>query len=262
MGMYVHGAIDRLEDLRPQLLAAVTHLDKRLKRRGSQMDAHHFKQMIGWLLKKGRGDADARTAAIGIARCGVANPDGNAKDLIKPLLPALLSVFPSLVWPIFGNAIIGDPKTAWRVEHLLGDSFSFADSKNPAVMSVPEDVLFAWCHANPDRAPAFLAGVVPILTTRQPQPSANTLHPLTQRLIDEFGDREDVLKRLVQNMYTFGWTGSRSTYFALYEVPPRALETHRIGAVRRWAKKMLNHLEEEINSAKTEDAEQRADWDV
>ncbi|XSC41983.1 hypothetical protein ACF1BQ_025465 [Bradyrhizobium sp. RDT10] len=262
MGMYVHGAHDRLENLRPQLLAAITHLNKRLKRRGSQMDAHHFKQLIEWLLKKGRDDDDARIAAIGIARYAVVDPDGNARDLIKPLLPTLLSMFPSIVWPIFGNAIIGDRRTAWRVEHLLGDSFSFADRKHPAVMSVPEDVLFAWCHTNQDRAPAFLAGVIPILVTRQPQPGGNALHPLTQRLIDEFGDRDDVLKALVRNMYTFGWAGSRSKYFTLYEAPLRALETHRIGGVRRWAKKMIDRLRDEIDAARTEDAEEQADWDV
>jgi hypothetical protein len=43
-------------------------------------------------------------------------------------------------------------------------------------------------------------------------------------------------------MRTFGWTGSRTTYYALYEAPLRSLENHPIGAVRRWAKTMLGHM--------------------
>jgi len=63
-------------------------------------------------------------------------------------------------------------------------------------------------------------------------------------------------------MHTFGWSGSRTTYYALYEVPLRSLENHPIGAVRRWAHQMLSHMMAEIQSAKTEDDEQRARWDI
>lgn len=71
-----------------------------------------------------------------------------------------------------------------------------------------------------------------------------------------------MLKRLVNNMHTFGWTGSRTTYYALYEMPLRSLDNHPIGAVRRWAKTMLGHMMAEIRAAKTADDEQQAEWDV
>ena len=82
----------------------------------------------------------------------------------------------------------------------------------------------------------------------------------TKRLLDEFGQRDDVLRRLVANMHTFGWTGSRATYFALYEAPLRELMKHPIGAVRRWAKTMLDQVLAEIQKAKSEDDEQQAEW--
>jgi hypothetical protein len=103
-----------------------------------------------------------------------------------------------------------------------------------------------------------LAGIAPVLTTRNPEATDRTFHPILKRLLDEFGDRDDVLKKVVQNMYTFGWTGSRTTYFALYEQPLRQLESHTIGAVRRWSQTMLTHMAAEIQSAKIEDDEQRA----
>lgn len=261
IGMYVHGAGHRLESLRPQLIAVAKNVRKRPKRPGSQMDAHHFEQIINWLLKKGREDVDARTVAIELANHAVANAD-DVDGLVKPVLPILLTNFAPVIWPVLGRAIVADQGKAWRLQHLLGDSYSFADKKNPAILNVPEDILFAWCHANPDVGPAFLAQFVPILESQRAQPGGNKLHPITKRLLDEFGDRDDVLKRLVGNMYTFGWSGSRTTYYALYEEPLRSLENHPIGAVRRWAKTMLGHMLAEIQAAKTEDDEQQAEWTV
>jgi DNA-binding transcriptional regulator YiaG len=261
IGMYVHDATNRLEDLRPQLVAVAKNIHKRPKRRGSQMDTHHFEQIIGWLLKKGREDADARTVAIELAKHSTANPD-NARGLVEPLLPILLTNFAAVIWPVFGRSIVADQAKAWRLQQLLGDSYSFADKKNPAILNVPEDILFAWCHANPEVGPAFLAQFIPVLESQRPQEGGNKLHPIAKRLLDEFGDREDVLKRLVNNMHTFGWSGSRSTYYALYEVPLLSLGNHPIGAVRRWAKTMLGHMVAEKHAAKTEDDERDAQWNV
>jgi hypothetical protein len=143
---------------------------------------------------------------------------------------------------------------AWRLEHALGDSFTF-DTKKPSILQLPADVLFAWCHAHPDAAPAFVAGLVPVLTNRDPDDADRALHPIMKRLLDEFGDRPDVVRALTRNMYAFGWTGSRTTYFALYDGPLRELDTHPLGSVRRWAKKTRGQLGHEIDEARNEDEE-------
>lgn len=260
MGMYVHDDASRLEELRPQLVAVANGVHKRQKRYGSSMDAHNFEQIVGWLLSKGREDADARTVAGILAQHAAGDSKSTSDDLIKPLLPVMLSKFPALTWPIFGQAIVSDHARAWQLEHRLGDSFSFSEEKHPPILQVPEEILFAWCHAHPESAPTFLAGVLPVLTTRAEEAPNRAFHPVMKRLIDEFGDREDVLRKIVQNMHTFGWSGSRTTYYALYEKPLHSLEAHPIGTVRRWAKQMLGHMAAEIQSAKTEDDEQQARW--
>ena len=79
---------------------------------------------------------------------------------------------------------MADQAKAWRLQHLLGDSYSFADKKAPAILNVPEDILFAWCHANPDVGPAFLAQFIPVLESQRPQAGGNTLHPIAKRLLD------------------------------------------------------------------------------
>ena len=47
-----------------------------------------------------------------------------------------------------------------------------------------------------------------------------------RRLLDDFGDRNDVLDALAGNMMTFSWWGSLVPYFEQYAVPLRALVDH------------------------------------
>jgi DNA-binding transcriptional regulator YiaG len=262
MGMYVHGNAQRLEHLRPQLRQAANYPALRGERPGSQMDEHHFTLMMKWVLKNGSKDADARTIAMTLAKQLAANPDGDGRGLIKPLLPQLMKEFSEIVWPQFGQAIISNRTKAWRFEHALGDSYSFNDVKQPAILYLSEETLFAWCHAHPDVGPAFVAAIAPVLTTRNPNASDRQFHPLVKRLLDEFGDREDVLRTLDRNLNSFGWTGSRSNYYALYEEPLRSLEHHPIGAVRRWAKRVWHGFSRQIETVRNEDEERDANWEI
>ncbi len=197
MGMYVHGRPELLDELRPQLRLAAAFPAHAADSRNSQMDVHHFQEMMGWLLGRGRVDADAVAVAIELAKQLIAHAEhAGGDDPAKRLLPKLLPEFLDVVWPLLGNAIVSDPRNAWRFEFLLGDRLSFG-AQNPAAIRLPEDMLFAWAHAHPDVAPAFLAVVFPVhLVNRDPEAGNNAFHPMTKRLIDEFGDREDVLRAI------------------------------------------------------------------
>ena len=134
--------------------------------------------------------------------------------------------------------------------------------QNPAILSLPEDTLFAWCHAHPDRAPAFVAATVPILTTYRTDAPEQSLHPVVIRLFDEFGDRDGVLQAVSLNMGNFGWSGSVTNYFTLYLEPLRTLHNHPKWQVRRWAKAMLRHLDTRIEHARNEDEEWDAQYEI
>ncbi len=263
IGMYLHGSQGKIGHLRPQLALVATNLPRRQKTPGSQMDAHHFKVLVGWLLKQGWNDADARAVALTLAKHLAEDPDEGASDLIKPLLPEMLSAFSGVVWPILSQVIgSSDNLKSWRMASALGDPYSFGDKKEPPILSLPEDVLFAWCQAQPDVGPAFVAGIAPVLKNKNPNDQNQEFHPIARRLLDEFGDREDVLRKIEQNMHTFGWMGSLTTYFARYQGPLKSLENHPKGQVRRWAKKMLANVEHHIKEARNDDDEQKAKWDI
>ena len=262
MGMYAHGAPGALEGLRPQVRKAAENVARWGQSSGGAMYDHHFDQILTWILEKGRQDPDARATALCLARAIANLTDWRDVQIIKPIVPRLLSGFPEIVLPLVGQAIVSEPARAWLLEDVLGDQFSSDPEQTPPILSLPEDVLFAWCHAYPDRVPAFAAAIVPVLTTHRVDTPDRSLHPVTVRLLDEFGDREDVLEAIGRNMHTFGWTGSVTTYFALYEEPLSTLRDHPRHQVRRWASAMRRRLRAQIESARIEDEEQDAQWEI
>jgi hypothetical protein len=190
----------------------------------------------------------------------VDDADDVTDDLVRPLLPIMLSKFALVTWPIIGQAIVADRKKAWQLQMTLGDAFAFDQVKKPMILHLPTDMLFAWCHAHPDVAPAFVAGIVNFLTHRNPAADAPEIDPVARRLLDEFGDRDDVLQALISNIHSFGWSGSRTHYYALYEKPLASLEKHPTAAVRRWAKKTLVSMSRSREDAQDEDDELKASW--
>jgi hypothetical protein len=78
--------------------------------------------------------------------------------------------------------------------------------------------------------------------------------------MDEFGEREDVQRALVSNMYTFGWSGSVTTYYELYRQPLESLHNHPKAALRRWARKMSDQIVREIAQEHDADEEHDAEF--
>ena len=262
MGMYTHGEPDKLEDLRPQVRRAAECVMRWKESRPRQLAVHRFGRLVRRILENGREDPDARAIALILARALVSNEGEGQERLVEPVLDLLLSMFPEITWPLIGQAIVSDPLQAWRLESVLGGTIGSDREEVAALLELPEDTLFAWCHAHPDRAPAFVARVVPALTTYSHETSDRSLHPVLIRLLNAFGDRDDVLDAMVGRMHVFGWSGSLTSYFALYEKPLRTLLKHPKAKVRRWAKRTLRGLAKSIEVARNQDEEREAQWDV
>ena len=283
MRMYAYRARDRLDRLRPQVRKAADNITRWDRSQRGEMFIHHFEQIMEWILEKGREDPDARATAATLTNALVNAqersdqpisedlpdhlswlpvPRSDPLRLVRPLVPMLLSSFPEITWPPIGQAIVSDQRKAWLFADTLGDRGPLDRKQEPAILRLPEDVLFAWCHAHPDRAPGFVAGIVPILSTFQTDATERSLHPIMARLIEEFGDREGVLNAISRNLYNFGWSGSRATYYAFFRAPLRTLSNHPRWQVRRWAKNMLRKLAKEIDNANKEYEERAAQWEV
>ena len=273
IGMYAFRRNEVLEDFRPQLRKIAENL-RRWEPVGHHAgDAHHFGNLMRWLLEKGRDDSDARVAALALSRALADHQDDSTEAMLRarmieermitPVIRLLLGNFPEIAWTIVGQTILSDRVRGWRLSYLLGSRLSFDDRHDAAILSLPEDVLFEWCRAHPDGAPAFTATVVPVLTTYNRDAQEHSLHPRMARLLEEFGDREDVLQAVRGNIHSYcGW-GSPTGYFALYEAPLSMLrDEHPSAKVRRWAKATLRDLAATSEGIRTEEEEWEARHDA
>ena len=69
----------------------------------------------------------------------------------------------------------------------------------------------------PRPRPAFAAKTLPVITKTTEDSEEWQLSPVILRLLDEFGEREDVQEAVFANIWTVIWGGSMTEYFALYE---------------------------------------------
>ena len=247
MFSYSYGREELLEHLRPQLLLVAGYPSAKKEEAYDRSRAYKYKVLIDWIMSKGSKDSDARDVAITIVR-QLADEDltYDGKEMVARVLSDLLLNFAEIAWPLIGEAIKENESKRWKLARILRDK-SFAGDKSSPILSVPEDTLFGWCYANPETGPTFLATAVPVLAEPSGESRPERFHPTIKRLLDEFGERDEVLDGLESNINTFTWAGSLSDYFAHYREPLLSIKNHGKGTVRRWAEKMSRKIADETD---------------
>lgn len=162
----------------------------------------------------------------------------------------------STIWPYLAQSLISqgeDYIKFYGLKHILGSHIGGIGLKEGLICYGNIDEIFSWCEKNKPLAPTRLAELVPIFAGKNDDFS--NWHPLTLRLINEFGDIEDVLSSLGANMGSFSWTG---TIVPLLEGRMHILNlisNHRIKIVSYWAKREITYLEKAIKYEKNRDEE-------
>ena len=236
---YVYGATYRLEELRPQIRRIAESVTRWDGIPDVAMVRGCFGEIMNWMLRKGREEPDARATALALARALVAMNGYDQSDLLTSIAPLLLSGFPEIVWPLVGQAMISGEHESRKIVPML------------PLIELPEDTMFAWCHAHPDRAPAVAARRLPVVQGAE-------LHRRMVRLLDEFGERPGVLQAVDLNMGNFICDGSGADFLARYDGPLQTLRQHRIPKVRTWAKQMLMRYGEITENLRRRDEEYAA----
>ena len=249
MYSYVYKQKERLEYLRPQLLLAARYpMIKTEEVYDKSHYEHCYETLMNWIISKGSTDADARKVAITIAKQLVAEDlTYNDERMIAQVLPDLLSNFAEIVWPLISRTLTEDNNgpfnRSWRVSMILRGEPSSGNNPIP-ILSLPENMLLEWCHANPEIGPAFIAGTFPLLKGGDQETGPEEFHPVIKRLLDEFGECKDVLSALAANMRAFSGWGSKADHLTRYKEPLQSIEDHEKRPVQRWAKKMLKNIKE------------------
>ena len=251
-----------------QLRSQIRLLAENAVRHGSQWDGellrYHFERIMRKALEKGWEDSGARATALALAK-GLANMGRwGSGDPTRSVLPSLLSDFTEIVWPVLGQAIAADPGRRDRFMRVLGNR-PVDTAEPPPVLSLPEEVLFEWCHEHPDRAPAFAASVVPVLASGRGDSSSQALHPMLSRLIDEFGERKDVQTEITRRIHLHCISGlgpPDQRYELLSALLEPLRDRHPKGSVRRWIHSMLDFLREHAEADRRRTEEREAQWEA
>jgi len=115
------------------------------------------------------------------------------------------------------------------------------------------DSIFEWCKEKSPKAPARLAELVPIYDGNNNVYS--TWHPIAKKLIDNYGDIEEVLSNLRANMGTYSWVGSVVPLIEAQKELFESLTDHDIPQVIEWAKNNIEYTVIRIKDEKNRDEE-------
>lgn len=113
--------------------------------------------------------------------------------------------------------------------------------------------IFNWAKKNKDVAPERLASLIPIFANDNNK--YDELHPIAIRLLNEFGDVENVISNFSANMGTYSWTGSIVPLLESKKEVFKFLVNHKLENVRNWAQIRLSYIDKEIENEKNRDQE-------
>ncbi|MCY4223672.1 MAG: type II toxin-antitoxin system MqsA family antitoxin [Bacteroidetes bacterium] len=218
------------------------------------MIEYYLEQIVKWMLEGGRRVSDSCKFALQIAQVYVHTDQGHELNagfsIPNSILIQLLEEFPDIVWQIIGGRIIQDYTFAQRMRFVLGDPYVIKRNHKPPIMCISEDVLLAWCHAHPEHGPSFLAQCVPFLSKDDGE-----ITPFMVRLLNDFGDRNDVRKSVQIHMHPYHWIDSCTGHYKRLVKVFEQLSNHPNPRLRPWAREIKGKLVERLAQEKINDSD-------
>ena len=174
-------------------------------------------------------------------------PRGVEDDDVLKILELLLTKHFRITWALLGESILQDFSIFWNLKMKIGfmrDIEIFSEETF--------DVLFDWCVANQPIAANRLIQLIPYSIIVE---NKNIWHPLTMRLINDFGNDTQILNELSARIHSFSSIDSRVPYYEVRRDLTNQLTEHSVLAVRKWAQNEVDGLERSIKAEKIGDAE-------
>lgn len=184
-------------------------------------------------------------AILSASRTSCLHP--HRSDYVREVLEVALAKHMEAVWPTIGDRLLREDMVGRMDLTPLFQGRGLDGGMYSAVADLPVDSLVRWCEDHGTEAQAVLASLAPIFTTG----SAGSLvwHPITQCLLDRYGDNEDVLSALWFRIYAY--CGTPGETIARWEGQIRALcllRSHGNPRVREWASDCVQWLQTEIGT--------------
>lgn len=168
---------------------------------------------------------------------------------LRDLYEVLVAKYFRNIWQDLSKALLSDNTSLFylRLKDLLGVS---AINENPVLFKRDHtDEFLLWCEKNPAMAPQILVDLMPVTTDNK------AFTPLLLTILDKYGNQEDVLIALEDNLGTFAVTGSAIPLFENQISMLSTLTKHSNSKLREWANKHIAYLRNCIVNDKTVETE-------
>lgn len=221
-----------------------------------QLDEYKWVQVICLILKDTKETDFAafinKTIIDSISYQNSYNLDHNVKQVYE----LLLKLHFDAIWPYLSDTLLAEGEEYikfYGLKNILGAHIGGYLRSSGVLFVGNLEEIFKWCEIKKPKAPARLAELVPIFGDDNSDYSS--WNSLTMRLIEEFGEIEEVLQAIEINMGNYAWTGSvvpllRSKYNLF-----KNLTNHKFATVSDWAMKNMQYLEIRIKQEKNMDEE-------
>ncbi len=236
-----------IRPLEIELLASDRWILNERDRRG--IDLYHIAELLKVLEATGGIPLDLVkriTRRIGLQAAGI-----GIHKYFNEVMETLMKADLGAVWEVLSEILLGpDSLASYSLQTLLRNPFEHGTGS--LAQDIPEDLLWRWCQANPDRAPAILATILPPLMSM----GGNTeMNSLVMKIIATYCDQKGVLSALSANLGTYSTWGSAIPHFNELRSALLPLTKHGKVQIRNWARSYVSYLERQIEHEKTQEAE-------
>ena len=147
----------------------------------------------------------------------------------------------------------------FQMRDTFGVRISSRDKKEKGTFSALEDdELKKMCRKYPDKFPVFLARNVLPTNINDSRHFSNIM----LWILDEYGDRQDVVESFSSNLVNFSWTGKLSIYYKKHLELIKGLKNHKHQAVRDLYLKQKRYNEKNLQEEEAREAERaKFGWD-
>ena len=159
-----------------------------------------------------------------------------------------------VIWEDLSNGLLasGDNYiTFYGLKHILGSHIGGIGPTVGILFDGDIDAIFKWAREHSPLAPERLALLVPIFN----ESVKDEWHPIARRLIDEFGEIQEVIRHLSANMGTFSWSGSIVPLLESKKKLFQSLVDHPKEQIRNWATSALGSIDKSIEQERNRDEE-------
>ena len=172
----------------------------------------------------------------------------NSDNNIRNLYDYLIDKYYGYIWDDLSQAIVKfDDIAFFDLKMSLG---SLSHKQQKLFVAEHEKDIMALCDKYPDIAPSRIISILPTYND-----DGSQLHPLILKLIDKYGDSQNVLDGVGYNIGTYSGVGSRIPYLRRQIKALETLKDNHFEEVRSWAALHINILGEEIKKEKLNEEE-------